>query len=178
MNKNVFPIVEVKGNRLVSITGNVGHLYQLQSPDLEQLSPEARESFYDGISKSLDSLSTDAYFKFYRLKENSYLESNLDGEVYFPNIELKSEENPLHIIFGENGLYSSIGIHDDYLSFNGQYTRVFSAFEFSEDEIDDSFIPDDVDYVLTFKKVSKEKSVSKLEKIRTGHLSSFPCWSP
>ena len=110
MNKNVFPIVEVNGNRLVSITGNVSHLYQLKSPDLEQFSPEARESFYDGVAKSLDSLSSDVYFKFYRLKGNSYLETNLDGEVYFPNIELMPEKNPLDILFGKNGLYSSIGM--------------------------------------------------------------------
>lgn len=173
MSKIVFPIVEVNQNKIVSIDGNVSRFYKLVPPDLEQMAPISKESFFAGLASSLDTLDEKAYFKFYRINGNSYLETNSNRSPSLSNVEVNGLDRPLKVLFGDNGLFSDIGIYDDYLSFNGRYLRILSVLEFSENEIDENYIPRDVNYVLFVKKSSKEKSISKLERIRTGHLAGF-----
>jgi hypothetical protein len=173
MSKAIFPIVEVNDHKIISIDGNTSYFYKIKSPDLEQLGPIEIESFYSGIASGIEGIAESSYVKFCRLGREAYLETDSTELPYFSGVEFKKEDNPLGIFFGTNGIYSDIGIYDDYLSFNGNYIRLFSAYEFSEDEIEQNFIPYDVDYVLNIKRFSKEKSISLLERIRTGHLSSF-----
>ncbi len=167
----MFPIAEVCGHKLISIHGHISHFYRLHSPDLEQKTPDEREVFWEGVKSSLDALDERAYFKFYRLGGKSYLETN--GECpHFSEVKLILANGPLNIFFGKEGLFSAVGIYDDYLAFNGHYFRILSASEFGEGEMSHG-IPRDVDYLLSLKKLPKDKATNRLERIRNSHFSSF-----
>jgi len=172
MSKAVFPIVEVSENRLVSVDGSVGHFFEIIPPDLEQLTPSEMENFFEGVAKGLGTLDEGEYFKFYRLSGCSYLETAATAPS-FPNVSFVPKDRPLKIFFGEDAIFSDIGIYDDYLSYNGQYVRILSVCEFSGEEIGPHYIPDRVDYVLNLRPTPKVKSISRLERIRSGHLGSF-----
>lgn len=171
--KSAFPIVEVDGHKIISTQGNVGFFYKMIPPDLEQMTPAQIGSFYERLGQNLNNLESSAYFKFYRFKNESYLETNLAMAPEFSGVSLAEQVDPLKAFFGEDQLISDVGIYDDYLSYNGRYVRLVSAFEFSENEIDEYFIPSGVDYVLLVKKVETQKSISRLERIRSAHLASF-----
>jgi len=173
MSKSTFPIIEVKENKITSIDGNVGHFFELLPPDIEQLGPIEREGLFESVSNGVGNLELGAYFKFYRLGNSSYLETNSKNLPSFSDVEFSPQNDPLKIFFGASELFSDIGIYDDYLSYNGQYLRIFSALEFSDEPAHEHLLPVDVDYVLAVKRKPKDKSVSRLERIRTGHLSSF-----
>ena len=172
MGESVFPIISEIGNELISVDGNVSKFFKVCPPDLEQCTPRRVEEFLNGISIGLGMLSEDHYYKFYRLDGMGYLETNFEGELPFRSLEFAPQESPLQLFFGGIELISDIGIYDDYLSYNGKYLRILSALEFSGRAYP-NMIPPEVDYVLSFKRSSKKNSVSKLERIRTGQLSSF-----
>ena len=172
MSSTLFPIAEVSGNKIISVEGNVARFYRLKSPDLEQKTPSEQEIFWEYAKSALEVLDENSYFKFYRLGGKSWLEVN--GErPHFPEVELIPEKRPLQTFFGGEGLFSDIGIYDDYLSFNGRYFRILSALEFGEGEITPASFKDGIDYVLFVRKLSKEKAMGRLERIRTSHFSSF-----
>jgi hypothetical protein len=173
MSKSTFPIIEVSGNNIVSIDGNTSSFYKMNNPDLEQMTYSERESFYDSISTGLNYLDADKYFKFYKLDDKSFLDTNSQVLPDLNSVNFTEQNSPLDTFFGENLLYSDIGIHDDYVSYCGNYIRLFSVMEFSDNEAYPFFLPSDIDYVLTVKRKAKDKSVSKLDRIRSGHLSSF-----
>lgn len=173
MNNAIFPIVEIQKNRLISTTGNIGHFYELLPPDLEQLSVFELDRFYDGISGSLNNLEDGHYFKFYKLGKRSFVDTNSVSDLSLSGVQVIPSEDHLNLFFGADDLFSDIGIFDDYLLINGQYLKILSVINFSEDEIDEALIPIDIDYVLNIKKISNELSVKKMDRIRTKHLSSF-----
>ena len=173
MSKTTFPIVEVSGNKLISLDGNMAHFFELIPPDLSQLSPFEKERFYNGISGALNNLDEDAYFKFSSISGRSFVETNSKEEVVLHGVEIQKNSDHLHLFFNAEDIFSDIGIFDDYLLINGQYIKILSVKKFSENEIDGSLIPLDIDYVLNIRKVPKEKSIKRLERIRTSHLSSF-----
>lgn len=168
-----FPIVEVSGHKLTSIEGSLSFFYEIRPIDLEQKDEKEVGLVFDALSRSLNHLSSECFFKFYRLEGRSYLQTNFEGDISIAGLEIILCENPLQVFFGDNLLFSDIGIYDDYLSYNGEYIRLFSVKNFSEDEAFPEIIPHDIDYVLSFKRKEKIKSISKLDRIRTGHLSSF-----
>ena len=81
MSKTTFPIVEVSGNKLISLDGNMAHFFELIPPDLSQLSPFEKERFYDGISGALNNLDEGAYFKFFSISGRSFVETNSKEEI-------------------------------------------------------------------------------------------------
>ncbi len=173
MSKSIFPILEVEGNRLTSIHGDVSWFYSMLPSDTSQMDDIERAVFFESLARGLNNLSLDSYFKFYNLGDDSFLETNRSQLPSFSGIDFKEQNSPLECFFQTKEIFSEIGIYDDYLSFNGKYLRVFSVSEFSDDEAHEHLIPQGVDYVLSFKRKAKDKSVSKLERVRTGHLSSF-----
>ncbi len=173
MNKSTFPIIEVKDNKLISIDGNASSFYKMNNPDLEQMTYGEKESFYDSVSSGLNYLETDKYFKFYKIGDESFLDTNSQVLPDLSSVEFQNQNSPLETFFGESLMYSDIGIHDDYVSYCGNYIRLFSVLEFSDSEAYPFFLPSDIDYVITVKRKVKDKSVSKLDRIRSGHLSSF-----
>lgn len=173
MNKSIFPIIEIKENRITSVDGNHSSFYKLNNPDIEQMTINERNNFFDEVSTGLNHLLTEKYFKFYKIGNSAFLDTNSETLPDFSQVEFCPQKDPLKVFFGERLLYSDIGIHDDYLSFNGNYLRVFSVLGFSDDEAYPFLLPVDLDYVIHIKRRPKDKSVSKLERIRSGHLSSF-----
>jgi hypothetical protein len=173
MSSSTFPIIEVNGNKITSIDGNISSFYKLNNPDFEQMTHKERESFYDSISSGLNHIDTDKYFKFYKLGKESFLDTNDHALPDLSSIDFKNQDKPLEIFFGETLLYSDIGIFDDYLSYCGKYIRIFSVLEFSDTPAYPFFLPADLDYVINIRRKEKDKSVSKLDRIRSGHLSSF-----
>jgi len=173
MNKTTFPIVEVNGNQLVSIDGNKSSFYKLNNPDLEQMTYSECDVFYDSVSSGLNHIETDKYFKFYKIGEDSFLDTNSETLPDFSTVQFVKQNSPLETFFDESCLYSDIGIHDDYISYCGNYIRLFSVINFSDSEAYPFFLPSDIDYVITVKRNLKDKSVSRLERVRSSHLSSF-----
>ncbi|MCF8060731.1 MAG: hypothetical protein K9K67_15620 [Bacteriovoracaceae bacterium] len=173
MSKSTFPIIDVKENKLISINGNTSSFYKINNPDLEQMTHNEKESFFDSVSSGLNYLETDKYFKFYKLGDESFLDTNSQVLPDLSSIDFLEQKVPLETFFGESLMYSNIGIYDDYVSYCGNYIRLFSVLEFSDSEAYPFFLPSDIDYVITVKRKAKDKSVSKLDRIRSGHLSSF-----
>ncbi len=173
MIKSTFPIIEVKENEIISIDGNRSYFYKLLNPDLEQLTLQERDNLFDTIGSGLNHLNPDKYYKFYKLGADSYLDTNSEILPDFSSIDFCPQKDPLQVFFGGRFLYSDIGIYDDYLSYCGQYVRVFSVLEFSDDEAYPFLLATDLDYVLHVRRKSKDKSVAKLDRVRSGHLSSF-----
>lgn len=173
MSKSIFPIIEVTENMITSVDGNRSMFYRLNNPDIEQMTVSERSHFFDEVSTGLNHLSIDKYFKFYKLGSNAFLDTNSEILPDFSQIEFCPQKDPLKVFFGDRLLYSDIGIHDDYISYNGNYLRVFSVLGFSDEEAYPFLLPIDLDYVINVRRRPKDKSVSKLERIRSGHLSSF-----
>ena len=169
----IFPIADIQGNKIIAISGNVGHFYKVAPPDLEQMAPLEYEGFFEQISACLDCLDDQAYFKFYSWNGISYLETNSKVELVIPNVTTLPQNDALKIFFHETELISDIGIHDDYLSFQGNYWRILSVKSWSAGDINLDFIPDGVDYVLTVKRKPAEQSIKILDRIRQKHISTF-----
>ena len=172
MKNPTFPIAEVADNRTIAIDGQISHCHKLLPPDLEQLDPNAKENFFHGIADFLDELPQKHHFKFYKLGGDSFLTTTAP-DVSIPSVKLLPWNNPMESFFGAKFLISDIAINDDCLSFNGRYLRILSATGFGEDPIDEHFIPGWIDYCLLIRKMDKSKALSKLERIRTGHLFSL-----
>ena len=172
MDKITFPILEEKENELISIDGHGSLFFKIKSPDLEQLSDFQKKEFFNTLGTDLERLGNGDYLKLYCVEEKSYLQMSQESSLSFSSFNISPQSNPLGLFFGSKKIFSDIGIYDDYLSYNGQYVRIFSAQEFSGQGFL-GMIPRGVDYVLNIKKISKEESIKKLERIRTGHLSSF-----
>lgn len=173
MSKSIFPVLEVQNNRLTSIHGDVSWFYSMLPADTSQMDDIERAGFFESLAKGLNNLSLDSYFKFYKVGDCSFLETNGNQLPHFSGIEFKAQDGPLECFFQTKEIFSEVGIYDDYLSFNGKYLRIFSVSEFSDDVAHEFLIPQDVDYVLSINKKAKDKSLRRLERIRTGHLSSF-----
>lgn len=173
MSGLIFPIVETTENRLIALSGNVGHFFKLLPPDQEQMTMGERSSYYEQISHGLDKLSDGAYYKFYSWGGVSYLETNSKELPEIPNVQVVAQADALKIFFESHELYSDIGIHDDYLSFQGNYWRILSVKGWGSSEIGPDFIPDGVDYVLSIKRCESDRAMKRLDRIRQGHLNSF-----
>lgn len=173
MSKSTFPILEVQGNRLTSIHGDISRFYSMLPSDTSQMDNVERAGFFESLARGLNNLNLDSYFKFYKIGDSSFLETNGSQLPSFSGIDFKEQNEPLECFFQTREIFSEVGIYDDYVSFNGKYLRVFSVSEFSDVEAHEYLIPQDVDYILSLRKKAKDKSISKLERIRTGHLSSF-----
>lgn len=172
-NVSTFPILDVNANQITSIDGNVSNFYKLQNPDIEQFHPIQIENYLSAISSCLNNLSQKKYYKFYRLGDESFVDTN-DLEISsLAGINFSKCNKPLYKFFKGSEIFSDIAIFDDYISYNGEFLRIFSVKSFSEDEANSYLIPDGVDYVLFIKKMGREGAVNKLERIRSGHLSSF-----
>ena len=165
-NKDIlFPILNVVGNKIKSIDGNISHFYKLTPPDLEQM--EFPFLFFSFIKDWVNGF--EGYGKIYSLDGKTYLDTDSVSDTSF----LSSEEEPLKNFFGSGEIVSDMNFFEDYLVFNGQYHRIISVLDFPDSVIDENFLPLGVDYVLCVKRLSKEKSIKKLEYIRTKNLAVF-----
>jgi hypothetical protein len=173
MSNSTFPIVEVRGHKITSIEGETSSFYKLNNPDLEQMTDHERENFYDSVSSGLNHIEANRYFKFYKLGKESFLNTNSQVLPDLSSIQYLEQTSPLEVFFGEGTLYSDIGIFDDYLSYCGNYIRVFSVLGFSDLEAYPFMLSADLDYVITIKRKEKDRSISVLDRIRSGHHSSF-----
>ena len=173
MSKLLFPIIEENKNKLITVNGETSHFFAVISPDLEQLLPHKEKEFLSDLSTGLGALNEANYYKFYRLGGMSYLETNANGPFPFLGINFVPQHHPLEIFFGNSEIISDIGIYDDYIAFNGQYMRILSASEFAGEMTPHDLIPKNCDYLLSIKKLAPKKAMGKLERIRTGHLSSL-----
>lgn len=169
MSSNVFPISKIEDNKLTSLKGDESGFYNLRSVDLEQLSDFDIGGFYKNLSKSLNNIEQGKFFKFYRINRENYL--NTDSNITHLSFELKNCSDPLGVFFEDTDFYSGLGIYDDYLSYSGLYKRVISVKGFGDGSIDLLSIPQDIDYVLLFRKLSDDKASKRLELIRSSHQS-------
>ncbi len=170
--KELFPIVSVKGNELISIKGDKSYFYKVNVADFEQLDNFELTALYNRVTKTLNNLDDKSFFKFYQLDGQIYLNCS-HKLTSFSEFELIEQSEPLKVFLGYKQLYSDIKFFDDYLLYNGLFSRILSVVEFSNNPASNLLLDDELNYVIAFKKISREKSISRLERIRTGHLSGF-----
>ena len=171
MSRYQFPIAEVIDNQLISISGHKSYFYQIEGVDLEQLNDLEKDNFFTGLKERLNNLDHDSWFKFYKLKGDLFL--NTSSEEQHLGLEASNCEYPLEMFFENRDIYSDIGIYDDYLLFNGKYRRIISVKSFSDKLIDEYFMPNGIDYCLSFKKKSNTKALKDLERVRNAHSAGL-----
>lgn len=167
---SLFPVADRDGHQLISVKGQMSCFYNITPIDLSQMDLLEVDNFYDQLGDSLNSLPESCFLKFYRLAGKNYLNTNWKQAL---NLNLRPEHNHLELFFGDEAFFSSIGIYDDYIGLNGQYNRIISVKNFPNESIGPFFLPENIDYVLNVKKSSQEKSLRRLERIRSAHQLSF-----
>jgi len=172
VSKLLFPIIEVIGNQITNRNGDKSYFYKLLPPDLEQITEQETCNLYESLCNQLNFCDSESFYKFYNLDGISYLNTN-DLNFELPNTELLEVNNPLEVFFGSRDIYSSVTFFEDYLSFNGKYTRVLSISSFSSDENTLAYLPNDVDYYVSFKRKETSKSLKELDRTRSAHMSNF-----
>ena len=172
MSKLLFPIIEVIGNQITNRNGEKSYFYKLLPPDLEQFSEVETESFYESLCSQLNNCDCEFFYKFYNLGGVSYLNTD-DLNFTLTNTNFLKLDNPLEIFFGNRDIYSSVSFFEDYLSFNGKYTRVLSISSFSNDQNTLAYLPSDIDYIVSFKRKDSLKSLKELDHTRSAHMSNF-----
>ncbi|OFZ38161.1 MAG: hypothetical protein A2504_17040 [Bdellovibrionales bacterium RIFOXYD12_FULL_39_22] len=173
MDRITFPVVETKEHRLTCKNGVKSFFYELTPPDLYQMSRNETEAFYNGIAEYLNNLDENCFYKFYGLGKRNYLCTNKEVDQGPRMVGMGPSDRPLQTFFGAIDIYSDVAIMDNYLCYNGKYRRILSVAEFASGSIGDGFMPFGVDYVLSVRRIGKEKSLKQMEKIRTSHLGNF-----
>ncbi len=171
MSKFSFPIAEVYEHKLISIKGDTSYFYEIDGVDLEQMSMIEKENFFSHLKSKLNTLEDDFWLKLYRINKSLYINTSIKDRCL--GLDSKPCNSPLEVFFENRDIYSDIGLYDDYLLFNGLYKRIVSVRSFSESLIDEYFIPESVDYCISFKKKSKRKAFKELEQIRNAHSAGL-----
>jgi type IV secretory pathway VirB4 component len=171
MTNYKFPIADCVENELISMDGDRSFFYELKGIDLEQLDEIEISNLFALIEKRLNNLKHEEWVKLYQLNGGRYLNTSLEDSSL--GLEVGPVIEPLHIFFEGRDIYSDIGIYDDYLLFNGKYRRVISIKSFPEEEIDEYFLPKDVNYCISFKKKQNSKALKDLDKIRSAHSTGL-----
>lgn len=172
MKDNIFPILSECENELININGYSSFANEITCKDLSQLPNFEIEQILSGIEKSLSMLDSNEIIKFYRLKGRSFL-NTVQSKIELLNLKQSASTDLLEVFFNNKDIYSDIGIYDDYISFNGTYRRILSVKAFGTEEVDHSFIPEDLDYILIFKRKDHEKALKKLDRVRISHRASL-----
>ena len=171
MSKFSFPIAEVYEHKLISIKGDTSYFYEIDGVDLEQMSIIEKDNFFNQLKSKLNILEGDVWLKLYRIDNSLYLNTSVEGHCL--GLDSKLCNNPLKVYFENSDIYSDIGLYNDYLLFNGLNRRILSVRSFSETQIDEYYIPESIDYCISFKKKSKEKALTDLEQIRNAHSAGL-----
>ncbi|WP_164848509.1 VirB4 family type IV secretion system protein [Halobacteriovorax sp. HLS] len=171
MSNYKFPIADCIQNELVSMDGDRSFFYELRGVDLEQLDEIELSNLFSLIEKRLNNLKEEQWIKFYQLNGKCYLNTSLLNSCL--GLEVLPVTDPLHTFFEGKDIYSDIGIYDDYLLFNGKYRRVISVKSFPEEEIDEYFLPKDINYCISFRKKQNSKALKELDKIRSAHSTGL-----
>ncbi len=171
MNKFSFPIAQVVGHKIVSTKGEKSYFYNLDGVDLEQMTLIEKENFFNHLKGKLNTLDSKSWLKLYRIDNSLYLNTSTQDETL--GLSSRPCDRPLEVFFENSDIYSDIGLYSDYLLFNGRYRRIISVKSFEETLTDEYFIPDSVDYCVSFKKKSKVKALRELERIRNAHSAGL-----
>ena len=59
MSKSTFPVLEVQGNRLTSIHGDVSWFYSMLLSDTSQMDYVERDGFFESLARGLNHLLQD-----------------------------------------------------------------------------------------------------------------------
>lgn len=167
--KNIFPILEIKENVILNTKAQESYFFELETSDLSQKNDSEVEGIFISYSKFLNSITNLDFLKFYRIKEKSYLNTNIKN----PLLAKESSGLALSSFYNTDELQSDFLVKEDFLHFNSKYMRILSTKEFGSDEINSFFIPEDVDYCLIVQKIDKDDSIKKLERIRSSHMNSY-----
>lgn len=166
-----FPIAKSIQHQLVDLKGQISFFYAIDAVDLEQKSSIELSSLTGALLSELNQLGSET-FKLYRIDGKNYL--NCKGERdHFGVFDLTPHDHGLNLFFGTDEFSSNLSVHEDFICLNTHYYRLLSASEFDDRQASLGSIPADLDYVLIFKRQNSDKSLSRLERIRTSHLSSF-----
>lgn len=157
-----FPIVETKENMITVRSGDTSLFYELLPPDLEQLTPNQKEDFYNQVIQKLGRLPENEHLKFYYFNERVFLSAR--ASLSLPLVELKPCSAPLKPIFNSEDFYTDILIFEDYFKANFKYHRIISINSFPSHEVSECHLMHFGNFTIFFEKIAKTKAESSLGK--------------
>lgn len=173
MNKSkLFPICEIKNNLITNHKGEKSFFYSVSPKDLEQFCDSKKENYLDLCINALSSLGSENYYKFYKINNDIYLNTNSRTPIDFPEVEYNSKGDALSILIPSSELYSDILFSEDCISYSGKFLRILSVTDFPVNP-NALEVFNDLNYVVCLRKIDKKSSKSRLERKRSSLLSSF-----
>jgi type IV secretory pathway VirB4 component len=161
-----FPLFNIKGHELTSLTGLKSFQYKLDLPDLEQMNAVELDSYIENFTKELCLLPEENFYKFYSLNNKSFINTSLK-EIKLTSAKMTEVTNPLDIFF-KDGINSSLDIFEDYLLLNSKFLRIISL-KSMPSSLFEGELQHLSDYVLTFNKKNSSKSKRSLNTKRKLH---------
>ncbi|MGB0454604.1 MAG: hypothetical protein ACPGJV_12925 [Bacteriovoracaceae bacterium] len=162
---DLFPIIDRENHYLISLDGYESKMIEIEGIDFDQLDQESSESFFNDLSDSLDSLKDGELIKFYSIQNRHFIQLNKESNLNF-NLKTKPLHDSLELFFGDSEINSNIVFYDNYLTINNDYLKLISIKEFSNLEINQSFLPEDLEYVVMLRKIAHSDSEKMLESKR------------
>lgn len=170
-------------------------VYKLLPRDFEQESVEAMAAWHKEIEVFLNQLpispnsdqfnknglfeifnskkdESEYFYKFYSLNEELYLETNFEGELYFPETKLVKVEETNNLIIELGESYNETVCESDYVKINGTYYRLINLYQFSKG-INPSQLMDIGDYCVFLKRIDQNRAKRKVGIQRKLHHSNL-----
>lgn len=155
---------KIEGTRIRSSFGGgnkESFLYELQIPDLEQLSSHEKNQIYRSLNRNLCQLEDQEMIKFYKVDNKIFLNSERELSQ-FNNWNLKEVSDPLRDLFYLKNISTDIHLGKSFFSIGSKKFAILKIIDLPEG-ISAGFLDDlGVDYMISLIKKSKWKVESKL----------------
>lgn len=169
----MIPLYSTEQEKLISLSGDTTHFYEVFSPDHEQMSFDEVQQSFLRLENDLKLSGFGKFFKLYFLDGKLFLnasEKSALGDSFF-----RPNQRPLEVFFN-GGLHSDVDFFDTFLTVNGKYLRVLSLkkapFEVNPNDLyelcDGLF-----SYVLHLQRFEAQTAKRKLNMRRKVHFSGL-----
>ena len=165
-----YPIIKTDQHQLFTKKNKKSYFYKLILPDLEQKDTESLEIFLLNFVKTLNRVDPSAFFKFYHLNGETYLNTSME-DVHFFECDIVPELNHFELFWEKRDLYSDISIRDDYINVNGEYWRFLNLYQMPEN-ITPCYLVSGEDFVINFSKIDDSKAIRDLDQKRKSHKAN------
>ena len=158
------PIIEKKGNEYTDTLSNKSFALELKPMDLDHLSGDEIESYFNGITQSLLKMTTEdgSFLKLYSMDGKIYANTSNSG-LEFPSVAIDDCDNLLKILLGEQITSSNIINMGDHLKTGGQYLRLIRLREYPHEIADEGHFNQLGNYFVTMRPISNFDASIKLD---------------
>lgn len=152
-------------------------VYKFTPSDCDQKNETELQSYYQVVEAFLNSIDTKSndsdWCKIYQLNGEHFINTNSSNLGQFP-FALSSGSNSIDYFVGETPPENSVFINkDDYVKINSMYFRLISIDSHPPIDIYENYFNNTRDFVVIFKRTSREKAKAKMEFTRRVFRSVF-----